>query len=187
MYSVKKSWKLSETSEYHTPPAKLTPVSTVRYRRNLRNRRGFLLGGGGGNDFWELELEGGGSGGLEELALGLGGDVEVGGVACAGSPGGNGVKGTLSAGMLAIWLPSGGGGVNGILSAGILAIWLGVAAGVRPGDVGATGPGGSGVAAVAVWLWDPGSTMAFESCILGFVFPLGLRVSASALWGLSVN
>ena len=181
MYSVKKSWKLSETNEYHTPPAKLRPVSTVKYRRNLRKRRGFFFGGGGGGELGELILEGGGSRGLEELAVGLGGDVEVGGVACTDPPGGRGVKGTLSAAMLAIWLPSGGGGVKGMLSAGILAIWLGVAAGVRPGDVGTTGPGGGGVAAVADLLFEPGKIMASESCILGFVFPLGLRVSANAL------
>ena len=44
MYSVKKSWKLSDTSEYQTPPAYPRPERTVSQSSSLRNMRLFFLG-----------------------------------------------------------------------------------------------------------------------------------------------
>lgn len=37
------------------------------------------------------------------------------------------------------------------------------------GDIGVTAPGAGGVGPVAVVLFDPGSTIASESCMLGLV------------------
>ena len=59
---------------------------------------------------------------------------------------------------------------------------VGVVGVIIDGETEATGPGGLGVDAVAVLLWDPGSTAASESCILGLVFPLGTLASTKVLW-----
>ena len=108
---------------------------------------------------------GGGGGSVVEAAFPGGGGIEIGGEVC-------------------ILPPGGGGGVNGTFSGGIALLELGVAGEdeSRPGETEPTGPGGGGVAAEAVWLWEPGRTAAVESFMLGLVFPSRLRTSAKDLF-----
>ena len=141
-------------SEYQTPPPYARLVRSISPRRKRRKRRVLRLGGGGG----------GGDGAVGAAFLG-GGGIEVGGAICTFPPGG-------------------GGGVNGTFSGGMVLLELGVA-GVdasRPGETEGTGPGGGGVATVAVWLCEPGKTAASEFFMLGFILPPGRMTSARALY-----
>lgn len=62
IYSVKKSWKLSDLSEKNTPPANDSPVSKVSVITKFRNRCVFFPLVGGGTEFSELGA--GGVGGV---------------------------------------------------------------------------------------------------------------------------
>lgn len=78
-----------------------------------------------------------------------------------------------------VFCSGGGGGTNGTFSGGMVESEIGDGGILLEGETGATGPGGGGIASVAVRLWDPGRTMASESCMLGFVCPSSFRTSAS--------
>lgn len=107
-------------SEYQTPPPYARPVRSINPRIKRRKRRGLLLGGGGGG------------GSALDAAFPGGGGTEVGSAICTFAGGGGGVSGTFSGGMVLIELDV--AGVDDSL----------------PGETEATGPGGGGVAAVAV-------------------------------------
>lgn len=92
--------------------------------RNLLSRRGFLFGGGGGNDF---SGPGGALGGVG------GGEPEVG----------------IVFGKLAF---GGGGGTSGTFSGGIVAYELGLGETGDAGDTEITGPGAGGVGRAVVVL-----------------------------------
>ena len=104
---MKKSWKLSERREYHTPPTNPKPVKKIRLRKKRLSRRfGFFGGGVGG---WPAEVVGG--------TL-FGGDVCV-----FTTGGGGGVNGTFAGGMVLSDVDRGGeaearpgaGGVEAVL------------------------------------------------------------------------
>ena len=70
-------------------------------------------------------------------------------------------------------MPGGVGGMRGTAWSGTAESAIGVGVEGVAGDNGATGPGAGGVGPTAVVLCEPGSTIASESWILGFV--LGSR------------
>ncbi len=86
MYSVKKSWKLSDRKEYKVPPAKPKALANMRNANVFRIRRDLRLGGGGGG--------GGGEGG-GFVVVGFSDGGVVGGMGAAPVPGGTDVGGAV--------------------------------------------------------------------------------------------
>lgn len=123
-------------------------------KKNRRNRLGLFLGNAAVDAAGGLILLGGGGG-----SSGGGADAVL--------------------GVLVLVTGGGGGGTNGTLFAGIplFAIEEG-----REGAPGSTGPGGGGVAEIAVLLCVPGRTIALESWMDGFVFASGFLISAKHLY-----
>ena len=127
---MKKSWKLSETREYQTPPAYPKPPKRVKYRKKRVRRRLFFFPGGGG--------------GKGEV----GGEDKVGGEdeGTADFPEGGGIDVETAAFTLSV---GGGGGASGTFAAGMDLFEVCMIGGGAPAE---TGPGGGGVADVAVLL-----------------------------------
>ena len=141
--------------------------------RNLRKRLGFGFEGGGGG--------GGGAGGGTDVSVSDGAFGAMG-------PSSRFAVGGIDVGG-AVWtLPPGGcGGIRGTCCGGTIASELGVAGEVvvaceaAVAEVGGIGPGAGGVGPFAVWLCEPGKTMASESCILALGWVSGFFVSANVL------
>lgn len=140
MYSVKKSWKLSDLSEKNTPPANEIPVSNVRVITKFRNRCVFFLPVGGGTESTGLEV--GGVGGVGETGATFAG-ADVGGAVWIFGPGFGGTSGTCVGEVGVVLL-----GVGGLVE-----VWAFV---MVPADTTTVSAGATMVPAGAKENFEPG-------------------------------
>ena len=119
--------------------------------RNLRKRRGFRFGGGGGGScagpvVADEGPDGGATSGTAPASsrFGADGSTDVGGA-------------------VSIFPPGGGGGVRGMFSGGMVEFELGVGGDGNEGDTDATPPGAIGIGCSAVFVCDPGRTIGLGS------------------------